>query len=127
MILWFSCQGNKGSLLKLHLFSWALKTSENGDSLIRWVNSGFTTDFAVWGIEPTLNRGLQYAIAEGICSKEKGKFILTEKGIDFVRSILSDNGLFEHEKFLLKNIGKKISDTKIANLAKKWTLFYVEN
>jgi hypothetical protein len=127
MILGLCCHSNKGSLLKLHLFSWALKTAENGSKLILWVNSGFNTDFTVWGIEPTLNRGLQYAIAEGICGKSNGKFDLTQKGICFLQNIISDEDLFVTEKYLLQNIGKKISDTKIADLAKKWTLFYVKD
>lgn len=127
MILGFCCHGGKGSLLKLHLFSWALKTPENGDKLTLWVQSNFSSDFMVWGIEPTLNRGLQYAISEGICTKNNGKFELTSKGQSFLNIMNADNELFEKERDLLKSIGKKISDAKIVELSKKWKLFYVEN
>lgn len=127
MILGFCCHAEKGSLLKLHLFSWALKTYENGYKLTTWVQSNFSSDFMVWGIEPTLNRGLQYAISEGICNKNNGKFELTFKGQSFLDTINADNDLFENEKTFFKSIGKKISDAKIVELSKKWKLFYVEN
>src|ERR1019366_6896430 len=66
MILKVNCTGSKASLLKLHLFSWALKSEENMRKLMHY----FTTDFANptihFGIEPSLNRAIDYALAENL-------------------------------------------------------------
>jgi hypothetical protein len=127
MILGYCCRSNRSSLLKLHLFSWALKTEGNIKKIIDWVDTNFQSDFAVWGIEPTLNRGLQYAISEKVCRRINNKFELTEKGVQLFNSIKRDKELLKTEKIFFNIIGKKISDDKINNLVKKWTLFYVKD
>lgn len=81
----------------------------------------------MWGIEPTLNRGLQYAISEKVCRRINNKFELTDKGVQLFNSIKRDKELLKTEKIFLNIIGKKISDDKINNLVKKWTLFYVKD
>jgi hypothetical protein len=127
MILGYCCRGSRSNLLKLHLFSWALKTEENASKVTDWVHNNFQTEFSVWGIEPTLNRGIQYAIAEGIIQHISNKFELTKKGISFFDSIKGDRDLLKPEKDFLNVIGKKITNDRISNLAQKWTLFYVKN
>lgn len=127
IILGYCCRSNRSSLLKLHLLSWALKTEGNIKKIADWIDTDFQSDFAVWGIEPTLNRGLQYAISEKVCRRISNKYELTDKGIQLFNSIKRDKELLKTEKMLLNIIGKKISDDKINNLAKKWTLFYVKD
>jgi hypothetical protein len=127
LILSYCCRSNRSSLLKLHLFSWALKADSNGKKVTNWVENNFQTDFSVWGIEPTLNRGIQYAIAEKIIRKVSNKYELADKGILLLNSIKKDKDLLKTEKDYLNVIGKKITDDRIANLAKKWTLFYVKD
>jgi hypothetical protein len=127
MILGYCCRGNRSNLLKLHLFSWALKVDENSKKVRDWVYNNFQTDFSIWGIEPTLNRGIQYAIAEEMIRHVSDKFELTEKGINFFNLIKKEKDLLKPEKDFLNIIGKKITDDEILNLAQKWTLFYVKN
>ncbi|WP_306540542.1 hypothetical protein [Dysgonomonas sp.] len=123
MILGYCCRSNRSNLLKLHLLSWVLKADSNANIVIKWINDGFKTELPVWGIEPTLNRGLQYAIAEDICQYEKGKYELTNRGKGLFIAINSDKELLYKEKIILEAIGKKISDDRITNLSKQWTLF----
>lgn len=127
LILSYCCRSNRSSLLKLHLFSWALKSDLNGQKVTHWVQNNFQTDFSVWGIEPTLNRGIQYAIAEKIIRRVSNKYELTDKGVLLLNSIKRDNDLLKTEKDFLNVIGKKITDDRITNLSKKWTLFYVKD
>src|SRR5688500_6083577 len=60
------CRGESSGLLKLHLFAWALASEKNMNELRDHITSNFKTDFAVWGIEPALNRALQLVLAENI-------------------------------------------------------------
>lgn len=129
MILKYCCRGESSSLLKLHLFSWALASEKNMNELRGFVTSNFKTDFSVWGIEPALNRALQLAVAENICDLVNGKnYKLTEKGNIFFDMIKADKELFDIEKAFLTFIGKShITDTRITAITQKWNLFYVED
>ena len=129
MILKICCRAESSSLLKLHLFSWALASEKNMKEVHDFVVSNFKTDFSVWGIEPALNRALQLAIAENICDIAQGKsYKLTEKGNKFYDMIKADPELFIVEKAFLLYVGKnKITDSRISEMTKKWSLFYAEN
>ena len=129
LILKLCCRGDRTNLLKLHLFSWALTSEKNMQKLRDYINSNFQTEMSVWGIEPALNRGLQLAVADGICEIIDGKsYKLTEKGLKFYEIINEDIDLFSIEKSFLSFIGKsKITDTRINAMTKQWNLFYVEN
>ncbi len=123
LILKFTCQGDKGSLLKLHLLSWSLKSEKNRQELIKFIHSNFTSDLKIWGIEPALNRALSYAVAEKLCNIEKGKYVLTKKGISFCEQIIKNTKILDIEIDFLKQIGKrKITDNRILALSKKWEL-----
>lgn len=129
LILRLCCRAETSTLLKLHLFSWALTSEKNLIKLREYVTSNFQTDFSVWGIEPALNRALQLAIAENICEVVNGKnYKLTEKGFKFYEMINADNDLFDKEKTFLNFIGKsKITDSRINAMSNQWTINYAEN
>jgi hypothetical protein len=70
LILRLCCRAETSTLLKLHLFSWALASDKNSSKLREYVTSNFKSDFSVWGIEPALNRALQLQ-SENICEVEE--------------------------------------------------------
>jgi hypothetical protein len=130
LILRLCCRSNKSSLLKLHLFSWALTSKKHTSLLSDYINNNFSGDFSVWGIEPALNRALQFACAEKICELSDGKqYTLTsDRGVQFFNMLMADKELMEDEKAFLNSIGKNtITDTRINAMTKQWSLFYVEN
>jgi hypothetical protein len=130
LILRLCCRSNKSSLLKLHLFSWALTSKKHTNLLNDYINNNFRGDFSVWGIEPALNRALQFACAEKICELSDGKqYTLTsDRGVQFFNMLMADKELMEDEKNFLNSIGKNtITDTRINAMTKQWSLFYVEN
>jgi len=129
MILKYCCRGESSSLLKLHLFSWALASEKNMEALRNYVISDFKSEFSVWGVEPALNRALQFSVADNVCDIVGGKkYKLTEKGSRFFELIRADTELFEAEKAFLLFIGKShITDSRITAITQKWKLFYVKN
>ena len=106
LILSINGYAGKATLLKLHLFSWALKSTKNLDALKDFVVTNYRKDLKFFGIELTLNRALNLAIAE--------------KGGDFAKYLIQAPELFIYEKQILKLIGKKITDEKMDNLLKHW-------
>ncbi|MGF7141548.1 hypothetical protein [Roseimarinus sediminis] len=124
LILKHSCIGEKSSLLKLHLITWAFKSIENRQTLLAFISNSNNSDLSVWGIEPTLNRALHLAVADNFCSYQKANYKLEEKGLEFVKKIEEDGDILTDEISLLKQIGKKgITEKSIQNLTNKWTLF----
>jgi len=121
LILKICCQSSKSSLLKLHLINWALKSDENRNSLKKFVLSNYTESSKTWGIEPSLNRALNYSVHEGICSISDGKYQLEEKGEVFYQKIIEDSEYLNEEIDFLKFLGKrKITDNRIDSIYKKW-------
>ncbi len=121
LILKKCCQGSKSSLLKLHLINWALKSPENKESLRKFILSNYTESSKTWGIEPSLNRALNYSVHEEICSIVKGKYELQEKGEKFYKKIIADTEHLEEEINFLNFLGKrKITDNRIDSIYKKW-------
>lgn len=128
LILKYSCIGEKSSLLKLHLITWAFKSIENRQTLLNFISNPNNSDLSVWGIEPTLNRALQIAVADKFCSYQKASYKLEEKGFEFFQKIEEDGDILIDEIALLKQIGKKgITEKSIQDLTNKWTLFNDKN
>lgn len=121
LILKVCCQSSRSSLLKLHLINWALKSKENQESLRNFVLSNYTETSKTWGIEPSLNRALNYSVHEGICSITKGKYQLQKKGETFYSKIIANPEYLTEEIDFLKFLGKrKITDSRIDSIYKIW-------
>lgn len=120
MILFYNGFGGKASLLKLHLFSWALKSSENLYILKEFATSNHQNKLHFFGIESTLNRALNLAYAEKLIDFKNGSYSLLEKGKNFAKLIDVDETIFINEKQILKLIGKKIPEKTIDNLINYW-------
>lgn len=124
LILKYSCIGEKSSLLKFHLISWAFKSVENRKVLLTFIIDAKNSDLTVWGIEPTLNRALQIAVADEFCSYKNANYKLESKGLEFVKMIEDSGDILIEEIALLKQIGKRgITEKSIQDLTTKWTLF----
>jgi hypothetical protein len=120
LILHFNGYAGKASLLKLHLFSWALKSYDNLNILKDFVTSNYQDKLEFFGIESTLNRALNLAYAEKLVDFDKGNYKLLEKGRKFVEQINEDETLFVNETQVLKLIGKKIPEKIINGLINQW-------
>ena len=127
LILKICCRDEKSSLPKLHLFIWALKNDKNMQQVRDTVTSNFNNSIEVWGMEPSLNRALDYSLEEGVCESMEGKIKLTEKGITFCDRILNDKNIFTKEIDFLKFIKKRFTEERVQKNIDKWELKYVKN
>lgn len=120
MVLKIASTKNTASLLKLHFFSWAMRSKKNMDEARELALADTLTYNNLWSVEPSLNRALTYVIAEGLVNVEKGKYHLNNKGELLFSSIEKDDNLFLQEKEFLNSVKKKISDNRLQRLAKWW-------
>ncbi|WP_130632789.1 hypothetical protein [Aeromonas hydrophila] len=119
LILNCCCIGKKSSLLKLHLFNWALLDMKRIDMLHLSSIQG-SLIIGIWGIDPSLNMAIEFAVAESLIEKQlNGSYKLSKKGESFLFE--SDAKLlFEHEHPKLLQIGNKITEKMVNAAAKRW-------
>jgi len=119
LILDRNSRGKKASIMKLHLFSWALKSEISKDRLINALELGTLPD--IWSFEPSLNRALTFAEAEGLCEVvNKKNYKITKKGKEFLDMVINEQDVFKTEQEFLNKVGLKVGETTIQNTIKKW-------
>jgi len=85
------------------------------------MRNNFRSDYHIWGVEPTVNRAVTYAIAEGLIALNDGDYLLTDQGMNLYKLMKKDKDLFQLEKSFLGSIGKNgISEGTIKELSKKF-------
>jgi hypothetical protein len=120
LVLYLNGHGGKASLLKLHLFSWALKSKKNLEFLQEFAINEIKEKIKFFGIELNLNRALNLAVANKLINFANENYDLTEAGKSFAEYIVKTEDLFVTEKQILKIIGKNIPEKKIKELVKYW-------
>lgn len=120
LVLYINSHGKKASLLKLHLFSWALKNSINMQALSEMLQKDNENSVQLWSIEPALNRALRLGVSEGIFSMNANKYKLEEKGIELAKIIIADDEIFTTEKEFLTSLGRSVTENKISEISKNW-------
>jgi hypothetical protein len=120
LVLDKASSGTKASLSKLHFLIWALKSRRNREFIRGILQSGDTSNVVSWGIEPALNKALQFAIAEGLIDFASDRYRLAEKGKVWLKEIKADKSLLSEEKVFLQEIGKQnVSEIFVNNLINK--------
>lgn len=120
LILLYS-RGQKASLQKIHVLNWASKTEENRRLLINYMNGEVQKNKIIPRIEPSLNRAIDFAVAEKLIDIQNGKSLqLTAKGLVVANEIDEDADCFLVEKIFFQQIKKFVSETNIDNLS-NWT------
>ncbi|WP_089660442.1 hypothetical protein [Franzmannia pantelleriensis] len=118
MVLMISSRGGKSSIVRLHLFNWALKNDKRKEALLSASKTG-TLDIDVWGLDPSLNAAIQFAVAEKLVTQNSSGITLERKGKDFLGDILK-NELMVEDKNYLEKIGKKITERMILKVSESW-------
>lgn len=119
LILKLCCSGGKASLLKLHLFNWAMLEPQRMKALQVSAEKKELL-LGVWGIDPSLNMALSYATSEGLLARtSNGAYQLTAKSENFISGTKLVE-LFDSEAKELKVIAKKITEKMVSNAAKRW-------
>lgn len=118
LILDLASRGKSSSLIRLHLFVWVLKDEQRKSMLLKTVENKLDIP-SVWGVEPSVNFALQFAIAEGLVIKSGTSFKLAPKGMLFVKNSNAYE-LFIEETIFLKKIGSKITEAMVITATNLW-------
>ena len=113
-----SSTGGKSSLIRLHLFNWALKDKTREKMLISSSKSGVIS-FGVWGIDPVLNMAINFGVAEDLISTVSTGFQITKSGKDFLTNG-NIQALFKDDAETLTLIGKSITEKMVKDVARRW-------
>lgn len=119
LVLHMSSRGGKSTLPRLHLFNWALKSTDRIQKLVVAAKSK-VLHMTAWGFDPALAIAIRFAVAEDLVETTSTGYQLTDKGRAFIAEVLKDAGAFASERKLLAQIGKDITEGMVETVAKGW-------
>ena len=110
--------GGKSSLIRLHLFNWALKDKIRMKQLMLSAEKKELT-FDLWGMDPTVNFALNHAAANGLVIKIPSGYKITSKGEEFLKKYHIKSEFSSILEFL-DIVKKKITQKMVDNVALRW-------
>lgn len=119
LVLQMSSRGGKSTLPRLHLFNWALKSTDRIQKLLDAAKAK-VLHMTAWGFDPALAIAIRFAVAESLVEATSTGYQLTEKGRAFITEALKDVDVFAPERKLLTQIGKDITEGMVEKVAKGW-------
>lgn len=119
LVLQMSSRGGKSTLPRLHLFNWALKSTDRIQKLVDAAKAK-KLNMTAWGFDPALAIAIRFAVAESLIAVTSTGYQLTQKGRDFITEVLKDASVFAPERKLLIQIGKDITEGMVEKVAKGW-------
>lgn len=124
-VLRFGCsKPYAATFLKLHLFMWSLRSTEN-QQILAAIKNKDRDSVVPWVFEPALDQAITLAVINGFCNRIiRGADLqieLTEKGQEFLTK-LDALGLFSEDIARVKEIGV-VPQNVIAAVNKKWELY----
>ncbi|MEF3022232.1 hypothetical protein V4D05_13815 [Vibrio mimicus] len=110
--------GGTSSLIRLHLFNWALKDKKRMNQLMLSADNKELT-FDIWGMDPTVNFAISHSIANGLMVKIPSGYKITQKGEDFL-SEYNIKKEFSSIDFFINSVKKKVTQKMVDNVALRW-------
>lgn len=119
LVLQMSSRGGKSTLSRLHLFNWALKSTDRIQRLVDAAKAK-VLNMTAWGFDPALAIAIRFAVAENLVEASSTGYQLTEKGRAFIAEVLKDTDAFAAERKLLMQVGKGITEGMVEKVARGW-------
>lgn len=119
LILHLSSWGGKSKLTRLHLFNWALKTTERSETLKKAAKEKILR-LTAWGFDPALAIALRYAVAEKLIREVSTGYELTDRGAILADEIAKAEDVLVAEKAILRFVGKSITERMVDEVTKAW-------
>lgn len=115
------CCGRRGcSLVKMHMIATAVSDREYEEKLKRYLQTQIPGTFVI-RFEPSLNRALEYALADGFIAQQvNGTYKLIDRGKVLVKEMQNDDAIFRYEKKVLEEIQCDLTEEKIKSLMEGW-------
>lgn len=105
------CRDSKSSLTRLHLLNSAVRTQESRLRLLTALKGFGRPDVVVGRFDPSLDRAVGYAAAEGYLKLAPGKRIeLTSQGVDLAKGLRAEPSLLVNEKAFFDELKHRVSE-----------------
>ena len=105
LVLHMSSRGGKSTLPRLHLFNWALKSTDRIQKLLDAAKAK-VLHMTAWGFDPALAIAIRFAVAESLVEATSTGYQLTEK----IRAGLTER--------IVKDLAPAIDETGAAQIAR---------
>jgi len=117
LMLSVSSRGARSSFGRLQLLNWSLLHDEGRDALLSVLDGARQPNAIMVRIEPSLNRAVDFATAEGLVRTVGGSRIeLTEVGEAEAARILAESSLYVKEREYLSLLGKRVTETLVSQI-----------
>lgn len=131
VLLLDQCWAGKATHQQLHVLNWAIRTEESRAAFLQFVHGHRSPNQVIVRYDPSLNRAVDFACAEGISSHHdenadlidaetsRGggyRVMLTQKGRELLREIRDMDDCLVEEKEFLEAIGRKVNQQLVASL-----------
>jgi hypothetical protein len=117
LLILLNSRSKKASLRKLHVVSWAARTSVNRELFIKYSKGEIAKDEVIPRVEPSLNRAIDLARGEGLVSIDDGKNLaLSASGLKAAEEINGSDDCLVEEKAFLSEIKTFANETNITGL-----------
>jgi hypothetical protein len=116
LLIVFYSRGKKTSLQKLHVLNWAVRSEGNRREFRAVLNREKSTFNFIPRVEPSVNRAIQFAIAEKLVIVDQGRRLtLTPKGLAAAREV-NGSDTFVAEKSFLEAIRAAATEKRMEEL-----------
>jgi hypothetical protein len=131
VLLLEQCWGGKATHQQLHVLNWAIRTEETRAAFLQFVHGHRSPNQIIVRYDPSLNRSVDFAFAEGIATHhEEGpdllgeessrsrtyRIMLTKKGRDLLAVIRDMKECLVVEKEFLSAVGKKVTQQQVESV-----------
>lgn len=118
LLLRLACRKNSScSLTKIHLIISSMYSEDESNKLIENIYNNDLTLITL-RFDSTVNTTIEFLLAEKlIYLTNNNQFLLSEKGNEFVDSILSDSELLIKEKDFFNKLGSRLTEKKINQIS----------
>jgi hypothetical protein len=117
LVLEKSCRGGTASLPQLHLLNWAVRNEDSRERFRAIRAHKLSPRDMVVRFDPTLNRAMEYAAAEGLVERmTEARVRITDKGRKLAREIDRTAECLVAERAFLEEIGKSVTDKFVREL-----------
>lgn len=125
------CWGGKATHQQLHVLNWAIRTEETRAGFLQFVHGHRSPNQIIVRYDPSLNRAVDFAFAEGIVSHHEEspdlvgedttrgsnyRIMLTKKGRELLAAVRGMKDCLVVEKKFLSAIGRKVTQQQVESL-----------
>lgn len=119
LLLRHCCRKNHSTFARLHVLNWAIRDSSGQKTMRELLLGAADPSATVVRIEPSLNRAVDFARAEGLTRFAGGAIELTPKGFNAAEDLWAMSDALVQEKAFIREIKGRVTEKLVTALLKQ--------